>query len=75
MVKNSVQILINGFIESLAVEKGYSENTCRGYRNDLEGFLLYLARNRFAGSPRAQIIDHLEIDSVDPITIRGYLGW
>jgi integrase/recombinase XerC len=75
MAKNSVKILINGFIESLAVEKGYSENTCRGYRNDLEGFLLYLSRNRLAGSPRAQIIDHIEIDSVDPITIRGYLGW
>jgi len=32
MARNSVKILIDGFIETLAVEKGYSENTkiCKG---------------------------------------------
>ena len=75
MAKNSAKFLIGGFIESLAVEKGYSENTCRGYRNDLEGFLLYLARNRSAGGRRVQNLDQIEIDSVNSITIRGYLGW
>ena len=75
MAKNQIKILISGFIESIAVEKGYSGNTCRGYRNDLEGFLLYLARNRLAGNRRAQTADQIEIDSVNNITIRGYLGW
>jgi integrase/recombinase XerC len=75
MAKNSVNNLIDEFIESLSVVKGYSENTCRGYRNDLEGFLQYLARNRLKGSQRSQKIDQIEIDGVDSISIRGYLGW
>ena len=75
MAKNSVNNLIDEFIESLCVVKGYSENTCRGYRNDLEGFLQYLARNRLKGSQRSQKIDQIEIDGVDSISIRGYLGW
>lgn len=62
--------LIRVYIESLAVEKGFSENTCRGYRHDLEQFLNYLAENRRArgGGP-------VDIDWVDNLTIRGYLGY
>jgi integrase/recombinase XerC len=75
MAKNQIKVLISGFIESIAVEKGYSDNTCRGYRNDLEGFLLYLARSRLPGNQRPQTIDQIEIDSVNNLTIRGYLGW
>ena len=62
--------LVRVFIESLATEKGFSENTCRGYRNDLEEFLKYLAANR-----RHRGDDPLKIDYVDTITIRGYLGY
>lgn len=75
MAKNSASILIGEFIESLAVERGYSENTCRGYRNDLEGFLQYLACNRLKGPQCSQDIDQIEIECVDSISIRGYLGW
>ena len=71
----SVKNLISTFIESLAVEKGYSENTCRGYRNDLEGFMEYLAQNHFPGNRRSQSGDQIRIGSVHVITIRGYLGW
>ena len=65
-----VEYLIGVFIESLDAEKGFSENTCRGYRNDLEQFLKYLADNRRsrAGGP-------VDIYSVDNLTIRGYLGY
>ena len=45
MARPPVEKLISEFIESLAVEKGYSENTCRGYRTDLEGFVQYLSLN------------------------------
>ena len=62
--------LIRVFIESLAVEKGFSGNTCRGYRNDLEQFLNYLAENR-----RSRSGDPLDIDRVDNLIIRGYLGY
>jgi len=65
-----VEDLIRVFIESLAVEKGFSDNTCRGYRNDLEQFLNYLAQNR-----RARGSGPVDIDWVDNLTIRGYLGY
>jgi integrase/recombinase XerC len=70
MKAKPVENLISIFIESMATEKGFSENTCRGYRNDLEEFLKYLAENR-----RARSNDPVEIDCVDNITIRGYLGY
>lgn len=70
MKAKPVENLINVFIESMATEKGFSENTCRGYRNDLEEFLKYLAENL-----RARSNDPVEIDCVDNITIRGYLGY
>jgi integrase/recombinase XerC len=66
---------VSTFIETLAVEKGYSENTCRGYRNDLEGFMEYLAQNPLAGNQRSQFGDPVKIDGIHAITIRGYLGW
>jgi integrase/recombinase XerC len=75
MPKPPIKNLISAFIESLAVEKGYSVNTCRGYRNDLEGFTEYLAQTHFPGNRRSQTGDHIKIDGVNTITIRGYLGW
>ena len=65
-----VENLINDFIEALATEKGFSENTSRGYRNDLEQFLNYLAENR-----RSRGRDPVDIDWVDNLTIRGFLGY
>ena len=67
--------LIRAFIESLAVEKGYAENTCRGYRNDLGGFVEYLTQNHLGGNRRLPTGDSVKIDGVTPIMIRGYLGW
>jgi len=75
MTRPPVKNLINAFIESLAVEKGYSENTCRSYRNDLKGFMEYLIRNHLPGNRRSQIGAQIKIDGINPITIRGYLGW
>jgi len=63
------------FIEALAVEKGYSENTCRGYRNDLEGFMEYLAQYHFAKNRSSQTDDPIHINGLQSITVRGYLGW
>ena len=63
----TVEKLISNFVKSLAIEKGFSENTCRGYRTDLTQFFKYLGDNHPSRS-RA-------IDSVDSLTIRGYLGY
>ena len=75
MARPSVKNFVNTFIESLAVEKGYSENTCRGYRNDLDGFVEYLTQNPFAGNRPSQSGGPVKIDGIHAITIRGYLGW
>jgi integrase/recombinase XerC len=75
MARSSVNNLISAFLESLAVEKGYSGNTCRSYRNDLEGFVEYLVQNPPADTRRSQSGDSVKIDGLQPITIRGYLGW
>jgi len=75
MARQSVNKLISTFIEALAVEKGYSDNTCRSYRNDLEGFVEYLVHNPPAGKRRSQSGNPVKIDGLQTITIRGYLGW
>ncbi len=67
--------LISAFIESLAVEKGYSENTCRGYRNDLEGFVDYLSQQQGPTTRHRQTIDQHMFNQLDAVAIRGYLGW
>jgi len=75
MTVPSVENLISEFIESLAVEKGYSENTCRGYRNDLAGFVEYLRQDSGAGKRRRTGAGTIRVDRLPSITIRGYLGW
>lgn len=75
MARPPVKNLISAFIESLAVEKGYSENTCRGYRTDLAGFMEYLGQNHLSENRRSQTGDPINLDGLHAITIRGYLGW
>jgi integrase/recombinase XerC len=75
MTEKPINNLIRFFIESLAAEKGYSENTCRGYRNDLEEFLDYVVRSQTQGNRRPKSNDPVKIDQVDNISIRGYLGY
>ena len=75
MARPTIMKMISDFIESLSVEKGYSENTCRGYRKDLEGFVEYLARYHLLGSRRRQTAADIKIEDINAIAIRGYLGW
>jgi integrase/recombinase XerC len=75
MARLSVENLISAFLEALAVEKGYSENTCRGYRNDLEGFMEYLAQYPLGENRPSRRGGPVKIDGIHVITIRGYLGW
>ena len=75
MTTPPVHNLISAFIESLAVEKGCSENTCRGYQKDLEGFSAYLIQNRFPGKRGSSGSGQIRIEKIDRIALRGYLGW
>jgi integrase/recombinase XerC len=60
--------LIALFLEALATEKGYSANTCRAYRTDLEEFL------SFAANHLERDASSLQPDQIDSTVIRAYLG-
>ena len=66
--------LIESFLESLAVEKGYSRHTCRAYRADLAGFAASAAGGGLVAgdSPSAP----LDFDpcAVDVMAIRDFLA-
>lgn len=57
------------FLESLAAEKGYAENTLKAYGHDLAEFCQYAAEGQ--GGRRRPI----SCKTVDPLVIRGYLAW
>ncbi len=56
---------IKKFIENLSSEKGYSPNTCRGYKNDLMEFHDYLLESNLPFDPQ----------KIDGLVIRSYLGF
>jgi integrase/recombinase XerC len=63
---------IESFLETLLAEKGFSPNTCRAYRNDLEQFLVYLQDSASGLSKSGKKVD---VCSVDDTAIRSYLGF
>jgi integrase/recombinase XerC len=63
---------IEGFIEAKSAEKGFSSNTCRAYRNDLEQFLVYLRDPTNGVTKRREKVD---VRDLDDIVIRSYLGF
>lgn len=60
--------LIKEFIQALSAEKGFSSHTCRAYQNDLEQFFAYACEPSVGEKGR-------EIDGVDELIIRSYLGY
>ena len=65
---------IQSFVESLSVEKGYSDNTCRAYRADLDEFVHYISEGDriHENEPPPDLID---LNLIDNLIIRGYLGY
>ncbi len=63
---------IEGFLESLVSEKGYSVNTGRAYRQDLEEFSCYVKKKRAEGEKPDE---GLYADAIDTLLIREYLGY
>ncbi|MDY6838971.1 MAG: tyrosine recombinase XerC [Thermodesulfobacteriota bacterium] len=60
---------IDTFIETLSTEKGFSKHTCRAYRRDVEQLFAYLREQGRGGDTGP------EIDEVDELMIRSYLGF
>jgi integrase/recombinase XerC len=67
MKPTAAHTLIDGFIASLAAEKGYSAHTLRAYRSDLAEFDSYLAVAEGDGHRQRPF-------QADPLSIRGFLG-
>ena len=57
---------IDGFIDALGSEKGFSPNTCRAYRNDITEFYAFVSSDN----------DQVQtVDQVDSVLIRSFLGY
>lgn len=63
---------IQGYIDALSAEKGFSPNTCRAYRNDLEQFLAFL---RYPESGLLKSREEIDVRDVDDMVIRSYLAF
>jgi len=74
MTSPSLQDLIDAFIETLFSAKGYSSNTCRAYRHDLEEFARFLAGEGEDSQEGAGNESKVRAADVDTLSIRGYLG-
>jgi len=74
-----MQNLIEAFIETLSSEKGYSNNTCRAYMNDLAEFASYARKGRLPYSEydNEKVRDDkvFMVEDIDHLMIRGYLGF
>ena len=66
--------LIVSFIDSLVTEKGYSDHTCRAYRKDLQDFFFFAADFHQSGKTRRKHASAINLEQIDGIMIRGYLG-
>ena len=71
MADTQLKSLLAQYIDSLASEKGYSVNTCRAYEKDLKEFFKYAAVSLDKGDD----MDAIDVETIDNLTIRGYLGF
>lgn len=56
------------YLDALATQRGFSENTFRAYENDLDEFFAFIQKD--ARKPNADLVKQ-----VDPLGIRAYLGY
>jgi len=79
MGKHSIQNMTESFIETLASEKGYSNNTCRAYMNDLAEFASYARQRRITDNKKDEENERDDklfmVEDIDHLMIRGYLGF
>ena len=72
---HSEKPLISSFLESLVTEKGYSENTRRAYRKDLQDFFSFLAESQLSGKKSRKPLHDVKLEQIDGIIIRSYLSF
>lgn len=67
-------MLVDGFIETLLAEKGYSLHTCRAYRSDVRQFLDFLIYQHDKKEKNPQRKIHSYLKQIDKTDIRNYLA-
>ncbi len=67
--------LVGLFLEFLVTEKGYSDHTCRAYRKDLQDFFSFLTASPRPKKSSQKHALTVELDQIDGLMIRGYLGF
>jgi integrase/recombinase XerC len=75
MSDKSMMHHIHLFLESLAAEKGFSANTMRAYRHDLEELTAFVAGDPELVQGDTVRLGEVKLEQVDEIQIRGYLGY
>jgi len=67
---------LDGFIDTLLAEKGYSVHTCRAYRSDISEFIRFISDNEKsdAGDDNCQKMFFLHVKTLDKNAIRKYLA-
>ncbi len=75
MPADSLLHYIDRFIQSLGAEKGYSIHTQRAYRHNLLELCAFIAGHVDNGDVDAELLAHIQLDQVDAMQIRGYLGY
>lgn len=66
---------IHTFIESLSAEKGYSPNTLRAYRHNLNELAAFVAGNPDWAIDAPQRLEKVPVEAVDTLQIRLFLGY
>jgi len=72
--KSLPKSIIDSFVFSISSEKGFSANTCRAYKHDLEDFFLFVQQGGSIGKRSRKKQGALRVDKIDQMIIRGYLA-
>ena len=75
MSDRSMMHHIGFYLENLAAEKGYSANTLRAYRQNLEELTAYVAGDPEWVHNEPDRLGEVQLEQVGEIQIRGYLGY
>ena len=68
------KMVLDGFIDTLLAEKGYSAHTCRAYRSDISSFIQFIFDDPDSDETQCQKLFMQDVNNIDKNTIRKYLA-
>ncbi|MFC1811355.1 site-specific tyrosine recombinase/integron integrase [Thermodesulfobacteriota bacterium] len=75
MISPPLKNLMRSFLESLSSERGYSDNTCRAYKNDLKEFISFISETGLLRKAGQKDSESPRADELNGLMIRAYLGF